>query len=369
MKIIHLTSVHSRFDTRIFFKECISLANYGYDVTLIVADGNGDDLQQDVKIYDVGASKGRLDRMCHAPKRILRKAITLDADVYHLHDPELIPIAIKLKKKGKMVIFDAHEDTPKQILGKPYLNKLVKIIVSKVFEEYETWACRRLDVVVAATPYIRDKFLALGVKYVIDVNNYPLLNELLLENIDWSKKTNHVCYVGGLTKVRGISEIIQAIELCKSDIRLKVAGAFSEKAFEKEVHQLKGWKKVDSLGWIDRKGIKNVLETSIAGLVTLYPIINYLDALPVKMFEYMAIGLPVIASDIPLWKEIIDEHQCGICVDPNNPIDIAYAIDFLVNNPEVAKQMGYNGQQAVKEKYNWSIEEKKLYSLYEELAK
>lgn len=367
MKAVHLTSVHPRYDSRIFFKECVSLVNYGYNVSLIVADGKGDEVQFDVKIYDVGASKDRLDRMRYAPNRVLKKAIALNAEVYHLHDPELLPIGLKLKRIGKKVIFDAHEDTPKQILGKPYLSKPIKIVVSKVFEWYEAWACRQLDAVVAATPYIREKFLILGVKKVIDINNYPLLGELVLENIDWSKKVNQICYVGGLTKVRGITEIIQAIGLCKNGSCLQVAGVFSEKSFEEEICQLKDWQAVDYLGWVDRQGIKNILETSIAGLVTLHPIVNYLDALPVKMFEYMAAGLPVIASDIPLWKEIIDMHQCGICVNPFDPIAIAQAIDYLVQNPEVAKQMGSNGQNAVKEKYNWSIEERKLYSLYDQL--
>ena len=107
--ITHLTSAHPRYDTRIFFKECISLAK-NYKVNLIVADGLGDEEKNTVYIYDVGKVEGRLNRIFKTTKKVLQRAIELDSDVYHLHDPELIPIGLKLKKMGKKVIFDAHED-------------------------------------------------------------------------------------------------------------------------------------------------------------------------------------------------------------------------------------------------------------------
>lgn len=366
-KICHLSSVHPRYDTRIFLKECRSLAAIGYSVSLVVADGKGHESKDGVAIFDVGSPAGRLDRMLKTTRRVYEKAKSLDADIYHFHDPELIPVGLKLKRKGKKVIFDAHEDVPKQILSKPYLNKLTKLVLSKLVRAYEGWACKRFDAVVAATPYIRDKFLSVN-NNSIDINNFPMLDELAVEKIDWRMKGNQVCYVGGITAVRGVHEIVEALQFVAGGSRLKLGGSFMESDFERSVKCLAGWNSVDELGWLDRTGVRNTLKHSLAGLVTLHPIANYRDALPVKMFEYMAAGIPVVASNFPLWQEIVLGNDCGLCVDPLDPQAIARAIDFLVENPSRAEQMGRNGQRAVNERYNWSIEEGKFFKLYAGLA-
>jgi glycosyltransferase involved in cell wall biosynthesis len=362
IKVAHLTSVHPRSDIRIFGKMCRSLAAAHYKVSLVVADGLFDEIRDGVQIHDVGASKGRFDRIKNAPSRVFAKAISLNADLYHLHDPELIPIGLRLKRMGKRVVFDSHEDVPKQLLGKPYLNKPTLWALSKAFGVFEAWACTQFDGVIAATPFIRDKFLKIN-PYTVDINNFPLLGELEAQ-VPWADKAREVCYVGGIDRIRGITEVVRAMEEVQSGVRLNLCGRFSEPDLERACKAMSGWSAVNEHGYLDRAGVRHVLGNSLAGLVTLHPVINYLDALPIKMFEYMAAGIPVIASDFSLWREIVLGNQCGLCVDPMNPVAIASAIDYLVQHPEEGRQMGENGRKAVMAHYNWSVEEAKLLDFY-----
>lgn len=363
MKICHLTSVHPRYDTRIFYKECVSLANANNDVVLVVADGLGDEQKNGISIIDVGKLPGRLNRILKTTRKVLAKARSLDADIYHIHDPELLPAGVKLRSMGKCVIFDAHEDVPKQILGKPYLNRFTKTVLSFLLKVYEGWACSKMSAIIAATPYIRDKFSKINSR-VIDINNFPMVDELAVGEIDWSQKEDQVCYVGGIAEIRGISEIVQAMEYVEGDTRLLLGGKFTSEDFQRKVSGYSGWKRTAPLGFLSREQVKDALYRSRAGLVTLHPAINYLDALPVKMFEYMAAGIPVIASNFPLWEQIVRDADCGICVDPLRPEEIASAISRLVNDSDRAAQMGMNGRKAVFDKYNWSVEEQKLLNFY-----
>jgi glycosyltransferase involved in cell wall biosynthesis len=334
-----------------------------YDVSLVVADNEGNALHHGVRIVDVGRVQGRLQRIFRTTRRVLRAAIAIDADVYHLHDPELIPAGLHLKRLGKKVIFDAHEDVPKQLLGKPYLNMASKHALSSVFSMYERYACPRFDGIIAATPFIRNKFAAMACR-TIDINNFPISEELGNE-LPWSARMREVCYIGAIGASRGIREIVNACDMLGSDARLNLGGVFHDDKLEGEVKAYAGWRRVNAMGHLDRAGVRQLLGRSMAGLVTLHPLVNYLDALPVKMFEYMAAGIPVIASDFPVWREIIDANDCGLCVDPRNCREIAAAIDYLVNNPQIAHRLGENGRRAVLATYNWRQQAGKLIDFYE----
>jgi glycosyltransferase involved in cell wall biosynthesis len=365
MKICHLTSVHTRYDTRIFLKECCFLAKCNHKLFLVVADGKCDEVKDNVSIFDVGVAESRISRMLRATRSIFNTAKNLDADVYHIHDPELLPVALSLKIRGKKVIYDVHEDLPRQILSKAWIAKPLRRIFAYLAEIVENFSAKKLDAIVAATPHIRDRFLAIGCN-AIDVCNYPILDELVCIEKPWEKREKAICYVGGIWEQRGIFEIIQAIDFV--DAKLLLAGKFAYETERIKASSISGWEKLEELGQLDRHGVAETLARSVAGLVTLHPIINYLDALPIKMFEYMSSGIPVIASNFSLWREVIEDNQCGICVDPLDPSAIADAMKYLLENPNIAESMGNNGRHSVREKYNWENEYKKLIHLYENIS-
>lgn len=360
--VAHLTSAHPRYDPRIYLKQCMGLADHGYKVSLVVADGLGHENAGGVDIIDVGLLPGRINRIFRTTDRVFQAALGLNADIYHLHDPELIPAGLRLKWHGKRVIFDSHEDVPVQLLSKPYLNPWVLHWLSRMYAGFEKFACARFDGIVAATPFIRDKFVHINPR-TVDVCNYPVLGEFTPCD-NWRRKRDEVCYVGGLSAVRGARELVAALARVRADVRLNLVGAFSEHDLRAELEREPGWGRVNEWGILDRDGVRRTYENSLAGLVTLHPIPNYLEALPIKMFEYMSAGIPVIASDFPMWREIVVGNACGICVDPLDPQAIARAIDYLVTHPKEAEQMGSNGRRAVAEKYNWNVEESKLLWFY-----
>jgi len=363
-KICHLTSVHPRYDTRIFLKECKTLSDAGFDANLIVADGKGDEVVDKIKIYDVGKPINRKERMLKTTKKVFKKALEINAEIYHFHDPELIPIGIKLKKFGKKVIYDVHEDVPRDILSKPYLNKFSKLLLSKIIEIYENYAAKKFDYIITATPYIKNRFKKLNPN-TIDINNLPLLNEFYSIDLKNSKE-NAVCYIGGITKIRGIVELIKALEYV--DTTLHLAGEFESEDLKKKIMQLMGWKKVKYYGYVNREKIKEIFTSVNAGIVTFLPEPNHINAMPNKLFEYMSASLPAIASNFTLWKMIVEENNCGICVDPTKPEEIAQAIEYLITHPDEARKMGENGRKAVLEKFNWEKESEKLLEVYKKCA-
>ena len=368
IKIAHLTSVHPRYDTRIFNKMCKSLETHGYSTFLIVADDKGDEFKNGIRIFDVKTSKGgRLFRMIKTVNRIFEKAKDLAADIYHLHDPELIRIGIKLKKLGKKVIFDSHELVGDQIISKEYIPNFLRKTISKIYTYYEKFNLKNLNLI-GATPHIRDHLKKIN-NDVIDICNYPIVENHIInirENNKQSCEINYICYVGVISKMRGIKELVKALELTKNKVVLNLAGNFSPKEFEKEISNLSGWKRVNYLGFINKNYLMLKYNNKM-GVIPFLDVPNHINSQPNKMFEYMSYKLPVICSNFSLWKDLMETYNCGKVFNPSNPRSIAKVIDYLLDNPEESKKIGQNGYQVVTNKFNWKNEEKKLFSFYNKI--
>lgn len=368
MKIAHLTSAHHVSDTRIFRKMCCSIAaDEKYDVELVVCGKETIEDSCGVKIkYASTRRRARVMRMLFSSYDVYRTAVKLNADIYHLHDPELLPYGILLELKGAKVVYDSHEDLPNQILSKHYIPKLLRRSLSYLVHRLEKYLAGKLSAVVGATEVITDKFPN-KIKYTL--RNYPLLSEFADCGVKHGAKKEGFIYVGGIAKVRGIVHIVKALEEAHDEsVFLKLGGNYIPSTLVQELEIRPGWQRVRDLGWLSREEVSREIGSSLAGLVILMPTISYKESLPIKMFEYMAAGIPVLASDFELWRSIVTLDSCGLLVDPESPLEIAEAMKWIIANPSEALEMGKRGRVAVFEKYNWEAERLSMFDLYGELV-
>lgn len=411
VRICHVSTVHRGVEIRIIRKELASLAQAGYEAHAIISatpEEVAEAARLGITIHPLNErpGSGRLSRMTRKMFDAWRACRRLNARLYHFHDPELIPLGMLLKLFGYHVVMDVHEDLANQILTKAWIPKPVRRLVSHVARTAERVGARIFDGVVIVSPGQAGYFQDVA-KRLITAHNYPLLGELTIETPaasphetdgkDAARHANsptggtqahaintdqaadaptasattstqgrtHVVYVGGISRIRGINEAIKATEQAK--VQLILAGKFKTEAEKQEAASLSGWQQVEYLGWVERAGIQQAMARSFAGLCTLYPVPNHVNALPIKLFEYMAAGIPAIISNIPTWMPYVEKHDAGLCVDPMDVDAIAEAIAFLRDNPERARQMGENGRRAVLEHYNWDTQAEHVKQLYREI--
>src|SRR5690606_16985319 len=203
------------------------------------------------------------------------------------------------------------------------------------------------------------------------VQNFPIKSEFTTVGVSEHERSPRVVYVGNIAEIRGIVQMVRAMELIRErapKLRMSIAGAFSDPSLQDRVASMPGWQSVDFLGWQPREGIAELLRGAVAGLVVLHPTRSYMEAYPVKLFEYMAAGIPVIASDFPLWREIVGSARCGLLVNPLDPEQIAEATLWLLEHEKEARAMGVSGAEAVRSTFNWDKEAEKLTALYSRLS-
>jgi glycosyltransferase involved in cell wall biosynthesis len=359
--------VHATFDVRIFYKECRTLARAGYDVVL-VAPHDRAEFVDGVRIQPVGRNLNRWNRMTKTVWEVFRKAWASHADIYHFHDPELLPLGVVLKLTGKSVIYDVHEDVASDILSKYWIHPWLRRPISTVMGLVEQMAARTFDAVVVATPAIASRF---SPKQRVLVQNFPVATELAkVAKTPYRLRKANVLYMGAISEMRGAREMVAAIRKVPDRLaaRLLLLGEVEPESLAQELRLSPGWDKVEYLGLQKRSALPGFAETARVGVVLFHPVPNYGDAQPNKLFEYMSAGLPVIASNFPVWRTMIEDVGCGVVVDPLRPDEIAEAVSWMLDHPTEAEAMGRRGQQAVSSKYNWDTQANSLLALYERLA-
>jgi len=369
MGICILTSVHSPFDVRIFHKQAKSLLDAGHKIDLI-APHSETACVEGIQIHGVHRPKTRWSRFLILSWMILFKAIKRNSCIYHFHDPELIPVGLLLKLLGKKVVYDVHEDYSEDIQTKDWIPIKMRLMAANLIGRFEKWSSKFFDGVIFATPVIAQVFAS--PKNGIIIQNYPDIKEFEKSGRSGTagKNENAVVYAGGISEPRGIREMIGAVEMINriTPVRLVLAGEFKPMSLLHKLSATDGWKHVEYAGFLSRREIKEVYQRASAGLVVLHPGPNRTRTQPIKLFEYMAAGIPVIASDFPVWRKYIAEARCGICVNPQDIRAIADAIMFMVKNPAEALEMGMNGRRAIEKSYNWNAESGKLISFYGKLT-
>lgn len=341
------------------------MAALGHRVTLVaVGDSDAEFTEKGVQVITLkNPFHGRISRAMRFSRLVVERAMNVEADLFHFHDPELLPHAVKFSRSKKKVIYDVHEDLPRQISTKPWIPAWARPLAASLAERMEMRNICNVTGIVAATPLIENRFHTAH-PHTTCVFNAPLLREFEREfHPDYSSR--RMVYIGVISEKRGIIEILKALE--KIDGRLNLAGRFESEELHNRCKAMPAWHKVNYVGSIDREAIGQLLEQSCIGLVTLHPTTNYLDSYPIKMFEYMGASLPVLASDFPLWRTIVHTHQAGICVDPLNVNEIVEAANSLFDHPEECKNLGSNGRSYVLSEFNWEAEAVKLNTFYQHL--
>lgn len=367
VRICHMTCVHQRYDTRVFQKECRSLAANGFDVSLIVADGKGDEVKDGVKIFDIGSNKvSRWKRMTKITNLVKKKAIELDCDVYHFHDPELMFTGLALHRRGKKVIVDMHEDHPSYIAEADYIP--APKLVAFLYEKLENHAAKRFAGIVTTRQVINDR-LAKYNSHIQLITNFPRLEK------DYEGRpgndVNILVFAGAINENWRIKTIIEAIGDV-DNVRFLLAGPVSD-SYLNTLKGLKGWSKVEYLGEVPFAKVCDMYKNATLG-VAVYHYCNNMggkegNLANTKMFEFMNFGLPFVCTDFRLWKQIIEqEEHCGLCVNPYSLDEIRNAIKYIIEHPEERRQMGENARRAAEKTYNWECQEKLLVNFYNEIV-
>jgi glycosyltransferase involved in cell wall biosynthesis len=369
--VCHVSTAHSGVEVRIVRKELATLVDAGFAAAVIIPLSDEEELA--VRALGIeplplrGATgRGRAWRMLALPPVAAWHAWRTGARIVHFHDPEFIPAGLALKLLGRAVVMDVHEDFLGFIKSKHWIWAPLRNAVARLTRGVELFAASRFDAVVAAVPAIADAFESHARRLVV-VGNFPRLDEFVsVEAAEVEARRDALAYVGSISTARGIGDVVRALP--STGVRLQLAGRWSSEADRASVGGLPGWSMVDEHGWIDRDGIRALLSRCFAGVCTLHPVSSFEISEPIKIFEYLAAGIPCIASDFPLWRRMLGSHDCIVFVDPTDPVAIAGAINRLRSDPALARRMGENGRRAVLDRFNWNAQGEALVELYRSLS-
>jgi len=368
-KVAHLTSAHPASDVRIFRKQCRSLAAAGYEVVL-VAPHERNEMIDGVRIRAVPPARNRFERMTRTAREVFRIAAEEKPQIYHLHDPELLLWSVPLRLRGARIVFDMHEDLPKATLTKLWLPTWLRGILSWLTRAGERALLAGMPVVFAETSYQWDRP---WVKRSATVLNMALVDELI--SIKAAKHAVFtISYIGWVFPDRGALTMLAAMDILADRGRVAEFECIGPIAEECRVEVMERAKRAKlpvrvSGQRLPPKEAWRMAARCHVGLAVLKRAPNSYASYPTKLFEYMALGVPMITSNFPLYRTVVEGSTCGLSVNPDDPGELADAIEWIMDHPGEAAEMGRRGREAVMREFNWKREADKLLHLYEELIR
>lgn len=370
ISVVHMTTAHIPYDNRIYFRECKSLVDRGYNITLLAQEFKGFRPFKNLKYERLPIIKNKIGRILILPILALVFALKNKYDIYHLHDPELIPVGYILSLFNRKVVYDMHENVPKQIRTKQWIPSFIRPSVSSMFSLLEKIFIKKFHIVFAEISY-KDDYQWIK-SHNTTVLNYPDLETIL--SLDVQKTESfRIGYMGGVSKHRGAITMASMVKTLLNEGRniiFECVGPVHEECkgyLEGLVNEF-GPHRIVLHGRLEAPEGFKIMARCNVGMAILMPIPNYIDSYPSKIFEYMALGIPVITSNFPLYKSIIEVTGSGVLVDPKSLDDVLVAVRYIQDNPESAALMSFNGKKAALERFSWQTQVDNLTSLYSTIS-
>lgn len=366
VKVCHVISGYFRNDARNFQRQARSLKRAGYDVCFVTNDGEPDGVLEGIPFISCRRHYPRWKALLAARRQFLPELTRVDADVYQLHSPELLPLTRPLQRLGKAVVYDAHEDLPRHVLEKEWLPGFVRRPISFATEHYMRSVLKRADAVVTPHSHVVDHLQRTVGKGTL-VANFPIVKDLPETTAaQFAARPSALCYSGTVYVHSNQESTLDALAAFP-DMRYRVAGYFDE-SHRLRLQQRPGGQQMDYLGRVSQEELRVLYTSCIAGLSIIDYKLNQggtRGSYAVnKLFEYMEAGLPVICTDYTLWRDIIDRYHCGVYVTPGSVEELRSAIQYIASDRGRAYEMGQNGRRAVLTEFNWSSEEQKYLDVF-----
>jgi glycosyltransferase involved in cell wall biosynthesis len=382
MHIVMLLSNPFRPDPRVL-KEALSLSETGYDINIICWDRLAELPSEQIlpsginiiRIQNIRSAYGigiqqilTIFRFWIAAYQLLAK---LHPDLIHCHDFDTLPAGLAYGKIHHIpVIYDAHEYYAEFV--KPRLNGFVGILIYSIISTIERICAKISDAVITVDETLADNYKRLNQRVLV-LGHFPQRTFAEIPNPIFTRPVLTMLYAGRISIDRGALLYIDILNFLLDlniPARLVFAGAITPATDEKLIfqHALGLENFIVFTGWIPYNQMQDIYHSADIGLSILQPLPRYVAALPVKLFEYMACGLPIIACNFSAISNIVNEENCGILVDPTSqPLEIARFIKDWWNETSIPCLLGENGRQAILSKYNWENQFRKLLELYKNL--